>query len=143
MSDDPLYTYTQEILGMLRACVEHIQAGQALFYRPAAVQLRMLLCDTTRRHGQIVDISLLPQVSPRLSLPLLGEAPDGDRRPLETWLEQSLPTQPPLSVRQLIRRVCDQDGGAHVDLKPQRLPPAQEACAAWILAIARVILAEM
>ena len=46
--------------------------------------------------------------------------PSLEKIPLNKWLDQILPEQndPNITIRQLIRSVCDQDGGAHVDLKP-------------------------
>jgi hypothetical protein len=123
-----LFVYTRGALDILRASLQHMQSGQPAFYRTAAVQLRLLLCDSTRRHNRRVDLALLPQVTPDLHLPRLtplGE-PDETRPPLPIaeWLEQPLasPDSAPLTVRKLIRLVCDRDGGAHVDPNPQVLP---------------------
>jgi len=42
--------------------LEHSRAlyaqGQVYFYRVAAVQLRLLLCDTVRRHGKMTPASV-------------------------------------------------------------------------------------
>src|SRR5512135_3021475 len=37
-------------------------------YRVVAAQLRLLLCDTTRIHGEIVDVSLAPRLIADLRL---------------------------------------------------------------------------
>lgn len=103
------------------------------------MQLRLLLCDTTRRHNRVVDIAVLPQIIPDLDLPALG--PGGKRLLLNDWLAQPIPglADQALTVRQLIRRVCDQDGGAHVDFKPEAgldgLDPA-----GWIQTIGEIVV---
>ena len=103
------------------------------------MQLRLLLCDTTRRHNQVIDIAVLPQLIPNLELPELG--PGRKKLPLKDWLAQPVPAQPDqaLTIRQLIRRVCDQDGGAHVDIKPEAglvgLNPAE-----WIQKIGEIVV---
>lgn len=140
----PLLLYTRDALDILRASLQHMQSGQPAFYRPAAVQLRLLLCDSTRHHNRRVDLALLPQVAPGLRLPRLtlhGE-PDETQPPLPLaqWLEQPLapPGSAPLSVRRLIRLVCDRDGGAHVDSNPQVLPA--DIAAGLIAKIGAVVL---
>jgi hypothetical protein len=66
------------------------------------------------------DIALLPKLYPDLKLPALSE--DGEFHPpllpLQDWLAQTLPGSS-LTLRQFIRRVCDTDGGAHVDVRPR------------------------
>ena len=131
-----LLAYARDSLEILRHSLLLIRQGQRLFYRVAAVQLRLLLCDTTRRHNQVVDISVLPQLIPDLDLPAVGIG--GKRLLLNDWLAQPIPGQP-LSVRQLIRRVCDQEGGAHVDFKLEAglddLDPAE-----WIQTIGEIVV---
>ena len=113
--------------------------GRRPFYRVAALQLRLLLCDTTRRHYRVVNIAVLPQLFPGLDLPEVG--PGGKRLPLKDWLAQPVPGQADqaLTIRQFIRRVCDQDGGAHVDFKPEAglkgLDPAD-----WIQIIGEIVV---
>lgn len=125
-SADPgaLEAYFHDSQLILRAAVRDYRAGRRAFYRTAALQLRLLLCDTVRRHNRVEDISLLRRVQPDCVLPPLN--PDGQPRPgeflpLSEWVMQPLHGQngEVLTIRQFIRRVCDQDGGAHVDLKPQ------------------------
>lgn len=119
------------------------------FYRVAALQLRLLLCDTTRRHNHIVDISLAPQVIPGLALHPLNAYGNLDLNqkalPLHDWLEQSLSlgSKPPLTIRQLIRRVCDQDGGAHVDYKPHAGIINFEGFQTHILTIGEYVVSEL
>jgi hypothetical protein len=114
-----LLAYARDSLEILRYSLTLFKHGQRPFYRVVALQLRLLLCDTSRRHNQIIDIAVLPQIIPDLDLPVVGAG--GKRLPLKDWLAQPIPGQPDqaLTVRQLIRLVCDQDGGAHVDFKPE------------------------
>jgi len=125
MEQIPAFNYGRDSWLILSASLELIEQGHSEFYRVAALQLRLLLCDTTRRHNRRVDISLAKHLWPDLHLnPLnpqgqfdLGLAPI----PLEKWLAQLLPgvAGQSITLRDLIRRVCDQDGGAHVDYRPQ------------------------
>jgi hypothetical protein len=134
-----LLAYARDSLEILKHSLLLVRQGQRPFYRVAAVQLRLLLCDTTRRHNQVVDIAMLPQLIPDLDLPAIG--PGGIRLPLNDWLAQPIPDHPDQSftVRQIIRRVCDQDGGAHVDFKPEAgldgLDPAE-----WIQEIGEIVV---
>lgn len=134
-----LFAYARDSLAILRHSLHLCRQGHRPFYRVAALQLRLLLCDTTRRHNQVVDISVLPQLIPNLELPAFG--PGGTSLPLKDWLAQPIPGQPDqaLTIRLLIRRVCDQDGGAHVDFKPtdglESLDPAQ-----WIQTIGEIVV---
>jgi len=120
----PDLIFAHDAVKILATSLELIDRGRPEFYRVAALQLRLLLCDTTRRHNRIVDISLAKRVWPGLRLRLLAPpgAPDLDSPPvpLGQWLAQRLPAGPDatITVRELIRRVCDQQGGAHVDVKP-------------------------
>ncbi len=133
-----LLAYARDSFAILGRSLELYRQGHRPFYRVTALQLRLLLCDTTRRHNQVVDIAVLPQLLPSLELPAFG--PGAARLPLKDWLAQPIPGQPDqsLSIRLLIRRVCDQDGGAHVDLKsqagPENLDPAE-----WIQKIGEMI----
>lgn len=139
----------QQSLGLLRASVELARSGQLAFYRVAALQLRLLLCDTTRRHAETVDISLLPRVLPdlQLRLPLLdgGADPASESVALPVWLESHLHLygHSPITIRAFIRRVCDQRGGAHVDPKPEAGLPDSPEVAAWVLALGECLLEEV
>jgi hypothetical protein len=141
-----LQTYARDSLEILRQSVHLYQQGHIEFYRVAALQLRLLLCDTTRRHNQTVDISLLPRLVPGLKLARIGmkgiNTPDLPLLALQEWLSQPLPleTNLPITIRQLIRQVCDQDGGAHVDIKPNSGLEKLNQPAEWIMCIARVVV---
>ena len=120
----------RDALEILRTSSALVRSGQTAFYKVIAVELRLLLCDTTRRHGRIVDISLLPQLLPDLRLPALPRRLAGRdsaaELPLEQWLEQEVRTSggDPVTLRRLVRLVCDQDGGAHYD--PRAASPLKE-----------------
>ena len=131
-----LLAYARDSLEILRYSLVLVAQGQRPFYRVAALQLRLLLCDTTRRHNQVIDIALLPQLIPNLDLPAIS--PGEKRLLLVDWLAQPIPGQP-LSVRQFIRRICDQDGGAHVDFKPEAGLDGLEAVE-WIQKIGEIVL---
>jgi hypothetical protein len=137
-----LLAYAQDSLEILKRSLRLVREGQRPFYRVAAVQLRLLLCDTTRRHNQVVDIAVLPQLIPNLDLPAIS--PDGKKLLLEDWLAQPIPGQPDqaFTVRQLIRRVCDQDGGAHVDIKPEAGLDGHGP-AEWIQTIGEIVVNEV
>jgi hypothetical protein len=144
--DHYLWEYTRDSLEILRQSLDLYQQGHLEFYRVTALQLRLLLCDTTRRHNQVVDISLLPRLLPDLKLARI-ELQTIDHTymlllPLQEWLAQpiSVNAGPPLTIRQLIRQVCDQDGGAHVDLKPDSGLELYDQRAEGIIKIARVVV---
>ncbi len=124
MSEIPELMYAHDALEILRTSLEMVSQGRLEFYRVAALQLRLLLCDTTRRHNQVVNISLARRLWPELRLhPLNAEGvfdPRLEPLLLPAWLAQRLPlpADRSLTLRELIRRVCDQEGGAHVDLRP-------------------------
>ncbi|MGD0708334.1 MAG: hypothetical protein ABSA51_07765 [Anaerolineaceae bacterium] len=139
-----LADYARGSLNLIARSLSEIEKGYPEFYRVIALQLRLLLCDSTRRHNQTVDISLVPQVLPELKFhPLnsIGEF-DHDLPPmtLEEWLAQPLPIKAtsPVTIRTLIRQVCDQDGGAHVDQRAAMLfiPEA----ARWVVHIGRYVM---
>jgi hypothetical protein len=103
---------------LMSELVSQYKAGKLLFYRPVAVLLRMLCCDTTRRHGQVLSIALIPQIFPDLLFPAL-EQPD-TVIPLETWLKQEVGQKKTGSIplQELIRLVVDRGAGAHYDPAP-------------------------
>jgi len=136
-----LQGYFSDALQILARSTALAQGEQPFFYRVAALQLRLLLCDTTRRHNRIENIALAARLFPQAGFVAPGPGfrfePGAAKIPLAAWLEQPLPVQPPLTVRQFIRKVCDLDGGAHVDLRdPAGLPPP-DVVQAWVLALAR------
>ncbi len=59
------------------------------------------------------------------------------------WLQQPAENGAELTVRQMIRRICDVDGGAHVDPKPVNGIPAGTDQATWILMISKLLLPEL
>lgn len=133
-------------LRIIEICLDQVEEGQPEFYRVIAAQLRLLLCDTSREHDRIVDISLLPRVFPNIRLqPLLvrGDfSPDADPIPLKEWLEQKVVIlDAPVTLRKLIRNVCDHEGGVHVDPRKisQQILKAERD---WILAIGRYLAGE-
>jgi hypothetical protein len=85
----------------------------------------------------------MPILFPDLKLLRLSE----DCRPLlsepkidlQTWLDSQADPDSSLTIRQLIRRVCDIDGGAHVDIKPQAGISNQETARLWIIGIGKYI----
>ncbi len=125
MNEIPELKFARDALKILETSLELVEQGRTEFYRVVALQLRLLLCDTTCRHNRVVDISLAQRLWPHLQLYALN--PQGRFDPslppfqLSEWLAQRLPPEGglPFTLRTVIRRVCDQDGGAHVDLKPQ------------------------
>ena len=134
--------YSQAIRNILKNSLELYQRGETAFYRVMAAQLRILLNDTTRRHGRVYDLSLLPLLIPDLKLPV-PPAPglETGSLPLDKWLELELKiAEEPISIRQLVRRVCDQDGGAHVDPKPIAGLPDSVEVQEWIVKLSQIIL---
>lgn len=144
-----LLAYARDALAILRRCASLYDGGERAFYRVMAVELRLLLCDTTRRHDQLYDLSLAPRLWPDLALPPLGE--DGQFQPLSAplplveWLEQQVRLAPEraISLRDLIRQVCDQDGGAHVDRRLHTGLPAGADASGWLRKIAGVVIQVM
>jgi|APHig6443717497_1056834.scaffolds.fasta_scaffold334285_2 hypothetical protein len=120
---ESLLSYLHDTILILQAAIRHYHQGDKIFYRVAALQLRLLLCDSAHRHNRKEDISLLPILFPAFTLPpLLPDAApmDGAHLLLSEWLAQPVIdlAGDRLTIREFIRRVCDQDGGAHVDPKP-------------------------
>ncbi len=135
---DSRLAYTQDALEILEKALDLYREGRTAFYRVAAVQLRLLLCDTTHRHNQLVDLALLPLVDAEFSLP--GIFFQG-LLPLKYWLEQEVPVGGHrLSVRQFIRKMCDQDGGAHVDPRPESMYLYNSDSAEWVVKIGEAVL---
>lgn len=141
-----LRQYTLDAASILRHSVHLIESGEQSFYRVAAAQLRILLCDTTFRHDRVEEIAVLPILFPEMRLPSLNAEDSMDERyqlSLEAWLDQPASSCSNLTVRQMIRRVCDVDGGAHVDPKPVHGIPQGCDQAEWILRIARILQPEL
>jgi hypothetical protein len=138
-----LAQYTIDALNILDHSISLYDEGHESFYRVAAAQLRILLCDTNFRHGKNEDIAIVPVLMPEIKLlPIDAEGnPQPDKAPIElkTWLDSSTQIDEKLTVRQLIRRICDVDGGAHVDIKPLAGLPAQGNTRQWIINLARYL----
>lgn len=143
-SKSVLKQYTLDAVSILERSLELCKTGHPSFYRVAAVQMRILLCDTTFRHDHQEDIAILPILFPELMLHRL----DANYRPrmdepkidLLTWLNSIADPKSNLTLRQIIRRVCDVDGGAHVDLKSQAGISDQETARLWIIAIGEYLV---
>lgn len=129
--------YARDAVSILRHSLQCISAGEVIYYRVAAVQLRLLFCDTTRRHDQMVTTALARRLWPELYLPAWSGPLSGGVLPLDEWLEQKLPDGG-LSIRQFIRCVCDQDGGAHVDLRRHSRLPDRGVLIAWICRVSEI-----
>ncbi len=115
--------YAAGSLRILAASLRRFEQGARENYRVVAVQLRLLLCDTNRIHERLVDVSLIPRLLPDCRLrplqisPRVRVDPSAEPVPLQTWLAGTvpLPGGAEITLRELIRIVCEQDGGAHVD----------------------------
>jgi hypothetical protein len=123
--------YARDALDILAENLRLYRSGAPAGYRVAAVQLRLLLCDTNRVHDRVVDIALIPRLFPemRLDPPQISRGADLPGRirlsfptgpsklSLQEWLAQEVPVRADRSIRlrELIRLICEQDGGAHVD----------------------------
>ena len=140
-----LRQYTVDTASILKHSILLMESGEESFYRVAAAQLRILLCDTTFRHDRVESIAILPELFPDFKLPAIGESEHAgrERLALADWLAQPAGAGLDLSVREMIRRVCDVDGGAHVDPKPVRGIPAGSDPAKWILSISKLLLPEL
>ncbi len=140
-----LKQYTVDAASILKQSILLVESGEASFYRVAAAQLRILLCDTTFRHNRTEDIAVLPILFPEFELPALAStrAESGLMLPIVEWLDQPAAPGLDLNVRQMIRRICDVDGGAHIDPKPLKGVPPGSDPARWILEISRILLPEL
>lgn len=139
-----LQQYTLDALSILTHSVRLVKAGEVSFYRVAAAQLRILLCDTTFRHEHQEEIAILPILYPELCLHPLDATgkPDVKAVPLalDKWLEQPAYENSALTVRQMIRRICDVDGGAHVEIKPRAGVPDGVDVSSWIVDISEELI---
>lgn len=139
-----LKQYTLDAVSILERSLDLCKNGHPSFYRVAAVQMRILLCDTTYRHDRQEDIAIVPILFPQLKLHRL----DANYRPrldepavdLVPWLDSVANPADNMTLRQLIRRVCDVDGGAHVDIKPQAGISDQETARLWIISIGEYLV---
>jgi hypothetical protein len=160
--DSSLYAYARDACQILGSSLALARRGQPAFYRVCAAQLRLLLCDTTRQHGQVIDVSLLPRLFPDIQFQPLKSSPDlqtglfdphQEAISLAEWLQQRLPikikdykpanTKESLTIRDLIRQVCDHDGGAHVDPRPNTGLGQLVDYPQWVLAISEYVAREV
>jgi|GEM_PF-1539091 len=154
--DPTLFNYFRDSLKILESSLGLYRQGAREQYRVMAGQLRLLLCDTTRAHNRVVDISLAARLYPDLALHPPADGDPGFERsraplPRLEWLNQTvvLADGTRLSLRDLIRWVCDKDGGAHVDPPAGRVPvrgglgSGTAGQDAWIAALCDYILSEM
>ena len=136
-----LKQYAIDALSILEQSVRMYEEGHQSFYRVAAAQLRILICDTTFRHDHQVDIAIVPILLPKLQLPPLTVGKHTSQKvDLQTWLDSPSGTPSDMTIRQLIRRVCDVDGGAHVDIKPLAGFPQSGEARQWIIDISKFLL---
>jgi hypothetical protein len=148
-------TYARDALDILAQNLRLYRLGVSACYRVVAVQLRLLLCDSNRVHARMVDISVIPRLFPELTLDALQ--PAGGAKPAEVgfifstgqekltlqgWLAQEAPIGPGRSIRlrELIRLVCEQDGGAHVDPHPSSDLPVWHTRAEMIVSLGEYVL---
>jgi hypothetical protein len=112
-----LESYFHDALSILGDSIDLAKGRKPTYYRVVALQLRLLLCDTTRAHDREMNISLVPQLYPELTISSEGFG-EGEpvELPLKEWLELPAMVGDPQhrSIRKLIRQICDLDGGAHV-----------------------------
>jgi hypothetical protein len=116
---DYLKGYLKDSLAILSESTRLAREGCSSFYRVVAVELRLLLCDSTRIHNEWMDISLVHQLYPRLKWQTEGWKEGTSRSVnISEWLELPAMADDPQhrSIRKLIRQICDLDGGAHVSL---------------------------
>ncbi|GAP15336.1 hypothetical protein LARV_03120 [Longilinea arvoryzae] len=137
-----LMGYTRDAVLILQQVLQHYHEGQEYFYRVAAVELRLLLCDTVRRHDRVVSLALVKRLWPDVRFQPIDAQSKDSSLPLEDWLEQKLPDGD-LTLRQFIRQVCDQDGGAHVDIRQHARMPGRHSTAAWICKLSEITLAAL
>jgi hypothetical protein len=136
-----LRQYTQDALNILEQSVRLYEDGHKSFYRVAAAQLRILVCDTTYKHDRQVDIAIIPILLPDLQLqPFTENKSSTKTMGLKTWLDSPSGLQEGMTIRQLIRRVCDIDGGAHVDVKPLAGLPQGGELRQWIIDTSKYLL---
>jgi len=137
MNSSNLLGSIKDAITILGESINLFENGHDVFYKGAAVQLRILLCDSTRQHDQIVDISLLTRLSPP---PLIFAIDTEQQIDIESWLNQTVSTATStLTVRKLIRLVCDQDGGAHSNPNQASALPPDRALS--IIHLAKRVLA--
>ncbi len=116
---DYLKTYLQDSLSILAESSRMAREGYPAFYRVVAVELRLLLCDSTRIHNEWANISLVHQLYPQLKWSTEGWKEETSKFvKIPEWLELPAMADDPQhrTIRKLIRQICDLDGGAHISL---------------------------
>lgn len=142
-----LELYLRDSLNIITQSLRLIEDDYPFFYRVIALQLRLILCDTTRIHDESLDTSLIRQINPLVKLHALGSDPDykdpSRMLSLDDWLAAELPGSglTSMTIRKLIRQVCDTDGGAHVDRRGSQLLPPNHC--QWIIRIAESVIASL
>ncbi|HWQ04397.1 MAG TPA: hypothetical protein VN452_03485 [Longilinea sp.] len=135
---EQLLDYAQDAALILHEALQRIDFCQFYFYRVAAVQLRLLLCDTARLHDRSIPTALSARLWPELRLRPLEKSNPG-LFGLNEWLDQKMP-ESEFSIRQFIRRIGDQDGGVHVDIRKNRQLPDQKRTINWIFIVSSIVL---
>jgi hypothetical protein len=139
--------YLKDSLNIIAQSLRSIKSGQTFFYRVIALQLRLILCDTLRVHDEVIDISLIRRIDPDIQLHSITWDAETALHPktlsLEDWLSTSIPgnENEPITIRKLIRQVCDTDGGAHVDQRANLIFPPDYL--EWIIRLAGSVLSDL
>jgi AhpD family alkylhydroperoxidase len=129
--------YLKSSLEIIRWNIEAYRAGCLACYRVLAVELRLLLCDRKREHSRWGDTALVATLYPHLrwQAPLPVDTDplehlsisDGPEFSLAEWLASPIYStcKRMLTIRDLIKIICEKDGGAHAD--PAGIPwPSEE-----------------
>jgi hypothetical protein len=129
--------YLKSSLEIIRINIEAYRAGCLPCYRVLVVELRLLLCDRKREHNQWTDTAPVARLYPQLTwhapiiistdLPNHLPISDGTELSLAEWLASPIYEcgKRMLTIRDLIKIICEKDGGAHAD--PTGIPwPAEE-----------------
>lgn len=146
--EQPWYLQRVEnALAVLADSLVLIHQGKTQFIPVIAGQLRMLLCDTTRIHDRMVDVSLLKRVMPDLNLGMLNANGEfectAQSMSLQDWLNQTVQlNHKEVTILHLIRQVSDERGGVHADFQKSR--NADEISeTTWIIQIAEHLLSRL
>lgn len=137
MKADPITSeYLKSSLEIIRMNIDAYRAGCLPCYRVLAVELRLLLCDRKREHNQWKDIAPAARLFPHLTwhTPIIANTDrpdhlfiaDGPELSLAEWLASPIYESGGrrLNIRDLIKIICEKDGGAHAD--PAGIPWTSE-----------------